>query len=189
MIANKKYEPSFNILLTGGVATDVSLAPEFVLDGTYPRVGLALEFQNILSASWFGVGLRSDISTVLMPRDKNWANMPTSFNDVLAGDIYVDASADIKLMSYFGNESFDFYLGGGVGYSVFYPQLGASAADYGHSFGSMGMFDSAWFLSGNAGIRFMLNDTLSIGTELNYRYLMPAEKHSVSADITFGISF
>ena len=183
-----RYEPSFNMLFTGGVATDVSLAPEFVLDGTYPRVGLAMEFQNILSSSWFGIGLRSDLSAILIPRDKNWANMPTSFNELFAGNIYVDASVDAKLMAYFGNDVFDLYLGGGLGYSVFYPQLGASAADYGHSLGAVGLFESAWFASGNAGLRFMLNDTLSIGAEVNYRYLIPAEKHSASADIVFGIS-
>lgn len=183
-----RYEPSFNMLFTGGVATDVSLAPEFVLDGTYPRVGLAMEFQNILSSSWFGIGLRSDLSAILMTRDKNWANMPTSFNELFAGNIYVDASVDAKLMAYFGNDVFDLYLGGGLGYSVFYPQLGTSAADYGHSLGAVGLFESAWFASGNAGLRFMLNDTLSIGAEVNYRYLIPAEKHSASADIVFGIS-
>jgi hypothetical protein len=95
---------------------------------------------------------------------------------------------DYSLMAYFGNDVFDLYLGGGFGYSVFYPQLGTAAADYGHSLGAVGLFESAWFASGNAGLRFMLNETLSIGAEVNYRYLIPAEKHSASGDIVFGIS-
>ena len=94
-------------------------------------------------------------------------------------------------MAYAGNDAFDFYFGGGAGYSLFTPILGSDAEkkEYGHSLGDFAPFSSAWYISGITGLRFNVSETFSIGAELNYRYLMPAEKHSASADIVFGFSF
>ena len=184
----------FNLIVSAGANTDVSFVPgEEIIEGVYPRVALGLDFQNIVELGFLGLGLRSDISAVAMPFEKDWANAPTSFEAIFDGSskIFTDASADLKLMTYIGGDVADFYLGGGAGFSIFNPRLSGAEtqAEYGHSFMDLGIFSTAWYVSGNAGLRFRFNDTFSLGAEVNYRYLLPAEKHTASADLAFGFTF
>lgn len=180
--AKTPYSYKTNLLITTGAATDVTF-DKFALNGAYPRVGLALEFQNIVHAGQWGLGLRFDIDSVIMPSEQDW-------NKFDIKNLWFDSSADAKLMMYLGNEKFDYFLGGGVGYSIFNPRLQGSAQDeYGHSLGDLGIFSTAWFASANTGMRIRFNDVFSLGVEANYRYLMPAKKHSASADLVFGFTF
>lgn len=180
--AKTPYSYKTNILLSAGASTDVTF-DKFALDGAFPRFAISLEFQNIVHAGQWGLGLRFDVNSVLMPKEQNWDKFDIK-------SMWYDSSADAKLMMYLGNESFDYYIGGGVGYSIFNPRLvGSAETDYGHALGDLGIFSTAWFASANTGMRFRFNDVFSLGVEANYRYLMPAKKHSASADLVFGFTF
>lgn len=171
------YGYKTNLLISTGVSTDVSF-DKFALNGYYPRLGLGLEFQNIVHAGHWGMGLRLDANVIGRPEANDWKQFDIK-------KMMYDASADGKLMMYMGNDSFDFYLGGGAGYSIFYP----SASTATHTLGTLGPVATAWYASGNVGMRVRFNSIFSMGVEANYRYLMPAKTHSASADLVFGFSF
>ena len=192
--AKEKDGFKFNLLVSAGANTDLSFAEgDKLVNGAFPRVALGLDFQNIVELGFVGLGLRSDISAIAMPFEKNWANAPTSIESIFNGSskIFLDSSIDMKLMAYIGGDVVDFYLGGGAGFSVFNPRLeGADTQiEYGHSLSNIGIFSSAWYASANTGLRVRFNDTFSLAAEGNYRYLLSAEKHSVSADLVFGFTF
>ena len=194
VVKKDKGDFKFNLLLAGGVDTDVDFTSfDSLLNGAYPRFSLGLDFQNIVKLGSFGLGLRSDISAIVMPVDKDWSKLPSSFDEFFNGNcnIFVDSSVDMKLMSYISGQKVDFYLGGGVGYSLFNPRLegDATMVEYGHSLQNFSIFSSAWFVSGNTGLRYRFNDVFSLGAEVNYRYLLPAKKHTSSADLVFGFTF
>lgn len=186
--AKSDYGFKANLLITGGVDTNVAYN-DFKLDGTFPRVGIALDLQNIVHAGHWGLGLRFDVNSILQPEAQNWDNydIKKPFTN-----IWYDSSADAKLMMYLGGSAFDFYLGGGAGYSIFNPHFTEGSAEettYGHSLGKLGPFSTAWFVSGNVGMRVRFNRVFSLGAEVNYRYLLPAEKHTASADLVLGFTF
>ena len=192
--AKEKDGFKFNLLVSAGANTDLSFAEgDKLVNGAFPRVALGLDFQNIVELGFVGLGLRSDISAIAMPFEKNWANAPTSIESIFNGSskIFLDSSIDMKLMAYIGGDVVDFYLGGGAGFSVFNPRLDGTDTqiEYGHSLSNIGIFSSAWYASANTGLRVRFNDTFSLAAEGNYRYLLPAEKHSVSADLVFGFTF
>lgn len=190
----KKNGFKFNLLFNGGVATDVNLnLKENIVSGIFPTVGLGLDFQNIVSFGSFGLGLRSDLYATLMPSEKDWNNLPNNFAGIFNNGlkIWIDSSLDAKIMAYYTGNAVDVYLGAGAGFSLFNPPIADKAiqAELGHSFRNIGIFSSAYFISGNAGLRVKFNDKVSLGAEANYRYLLPAKKHTASANLSFGISF
>lgn len=180
-----EYGYKTNLLITAGAGTNVTF-DKFALDGAFPRFGVALEFQNIVHAGPWGIGLRVDVNSILSPEMQDWNKF-----DIKNLNIWYDSSADAKLMMYLGNNSFDFYFGGGAGYSIFNPHFTEEADQemFGHSLGNLGIFSTAWYGSGNVGMRFRITDVFSLGLEANYRFLMPAKKHTASADLVFGFTF
>ncbi len=180
------YGYKTNILVSTGVATNI-ISDRFSLYGTFPRLDLGLEFQNIIHAGPWGLGIRTDINTIVEPKEQNW-NM-FDINDWYS--IWFDSSADVKLMMYLGNRGFDFYLGSGVGYTLFSPALNTPdyLVKYGHSLGNIGIFSTGWYVSGNLGLRVSFNELFSLGVETNYRYLLPAKKHTTSVDMVLGFHF
>ncbi len=183
------YGYKTNLLISGGVATNVSF-DKFALTGAFPRFSIALEFQNIVHAGPWGLGLRFDVNTILEPREQDWDNFRLK-DTFKKGGLWYDNSVDGKLMMYLGNDSFDFYLGPGIGWSFMNPHFAndVDQKEFGHSLKNLGIFSTAWFVSGNVGMRVRFNDLFSLGVEANYRYLLPAEKHTASADLVFGFTF
>ena len=179
------YGYKTNLLITGGAATNVAF-DGFSLDGAFPRVGVAFDFQNIIHKGIWGLGLRFDVNSIFEPEAQDWSNF--KFDDL---SVWFDNSVDAKLMMYLGGDILDFYLGGGAGYSIFNPKFSTDAEQelYGHSLGELGSFSTAWFISANAGMRFRVNSVFSLGVEANYRYLLPAKKHTASADLVLGFTF
>ena len=190
----KKNGFKFNLLFKGGVAADIDLELKGnELIGFFPTVGFGLDFQNIVSIGPIGFGLRSDLYATFMPVEKDWKNLPKDFNTFFNGkcNVWVDSSIDAKLMAYYTGNAVDVYLGAGAGFSVFNPPLSGKATqeDVGYSFKNFGIFSSAYFITGNAGLRVKFNDKVSLGAEANYRYLLPAKLHTGDASLSFGISF
>lgn len=183
----------FNLLFNGGISYDVNLNNiDYKFSGLFPVVGVGLDFQNIVSLNVLGLGLRSDFTAIFMPVDKDWNNLPTSFGELFNGNcnVFIDSSIDMKLMAYANTKIADFYVGGGAGFSVFNPRLaGDTRVEFGHSFKDFSIFSSAWFISGNAGLRVKFNDTVSLAAEGYYRYLLPADKHTLNAGIGLGFTF
>ncbi len=187
--AQYNYGYKTNLLISGGASTNVTF-DKFSLDGAFPRFSLALDLQNIVHAGHWGLGLRFDVNTILEPREQKWSNFDIK-DTFKIGTIWYDSSVDAKLMMYFGNDGFDFYLGGGAGYSIINPYFEKedNQETFGHSLGNVGIFSSAWFASANVGMRFRVTDTFSLGLEANYRYLLPAKKSTASADLVLGFTF
>ncbi len=85
----------------------------------FPRAAITLEGQNLLKAGRFGFGIRSDISSLLIPY--SWiengykADLTKFFSSSKWG---VDATLDMKLMTYYNLDKATFYLGVGAGYTI-----------------------------------------------------------------------
>lgn len=188
----------FTLLFKGGVGNRISFVPfsfENGVENMRASTGLALDFTNIISiGSHFGLGIRSDISTDILvsPAVKGWSNVSLD-NFYKAEETYdYDISADIKLMANVSAGPVDFYLGGGVGYSLF-NQANTPEANATHTLGQVSIFkaayNSAWFASALTGIRFNLTDLFSLGAEIGYRFMLPAKAHIASADLIIGFTF
>lgn len=188
----------FSILLKGGVGNRITFQPfEFVNGTNYMRlnVGTALDFSNIISIGrHFGVGLRSDVSTdiIVGPDVGGWSGINKDNFYKLQKSYDYDVSADLKLMTQVEAGPVRFYLGGGLGYSLF-NQSNTYEANATHTLKTFKLFgtsfDSAWFASAVTGIGFKLTDVFSLGLEVGYRYMMPAKSHIANTDLVFGFTF
>lgn len=188
----------FSILLKSGVSERTSFSPFSFANGTdfiRINIGTAFDVSNLINAGkHFSFGLRSDISTdITLGQDINgWKdiNKDNFFNLQTSYDY--DTSIDLKIMSEAHFNIARIYLGGGIGYSLF-NQAATDEALETHTlkiirvFGTE--FDSAWFVSGITGISLNITDLLSLGTELSYRYMLPASAHIFSADLVVGFTF
>ncbi len=106
---------TFNVGLNAGVEWGF-------VDGSvtcFPRAAVTLEGQNLLQACRFGFGIRADISSLLIPY--SWiengykADLTKFFSSSKWG---VDATLDMKLMTYYNLDKATFYLGFGAGYTI-----------------------------------------------------------------------
>ena len=158
------------------------------------QFGIGLDFRNAIPVGrHFGFGLRSDITVDFMPKGGAWdlADNLQYFN-VLN---YAEASSiDLKITADVTSGPVDFYLGGGLGYSISNPADNVDNEYFNsiHTLGTVDIgtaFSSAWFASGILGIRFYCGDIFSIGAEVHYRYYMPSGKHYGSADLVLGFTF
>lgn len=188
----------FSILLKSGVSERTSFSPFTFENGTdFMRIniGTALDVTNLIKAGkHFSFGLRSDFCTdIVIGQDLNgWKDISKDNFYKLQASYDYDTSMDLKVMSeaHFGIARI--YLGGGIGYSLF-NQAATDEALETHTlkiirvFGTE--FDSAWFVSGITGVSLNITDLLSLGTELSYRYMLPASGHIFSADLVVGFTF
>lgn len=182
----------FSMLFAGGAEYRFDDFNSFNTANIYQRYNVGLDFANIIPMGrHFGLGLRSDISVGVIPTDSDYSRI-SSVKEFFNPDNWMeDTTADIKLTATISAKGFDFYLGGGVGYSIFNPRLeGAYTDKYGHSLGDLTKyFSTAWGPTGVVGMRFYIGNVFSLGLEGSYRYLLPAEKHYGSANLVFGFSF
>ncbi len=191
-IAKPKYSSfRFSMIPTLGAEYRFDNLSSFEKDNIYPRAALAFDFANIIPmGNHFGLGLRSDISVGLIPREGY--SVFDSFKSIFKPDYWMeDTTADLKLTATVSTSSFNFYLGGGVGYSIINPKVESTYAEkYGHSLGTLtSYFSTAWGPTGVIGMRFYMGKVFSLGLEGSYRYLLPAEKHYASASLAFGFTF
>lgn len=181
----------FSMIPTLGAEYRFDSFSSFEKDNVYPRAAIAFDFANIIPIGRsFGLGLRSDISVGLIPQ--NGYSVFDSFKSVFKPDNWMeDTTADLKLTATVSTKSFNFYVGGGVGYSIINPKVeGEYAERYGHSLGTLtSYFSTAWGPTGVIGMRFYMGKLFSLGLEGSYRYLLPADKHYVSANLAFGFTF
>ena len=181
----------FSMIPTLGAEYRFDSFSSFEKDNVYPRAAIAFDFANIIPIGRsFGLGLRSDISVGLIPQN-NYSAFD-SFKSVFKPDNWMeDTTADLKLTATVSTKSFNFYVGGGVGYSIINPKVeGEYAERYGHSLGTLtSYFSTAWGPTGVIGMRFYMGKLFSLGLEGSYRYLLPADKHYVSANLAFGFTF
>ncbi len=184
-----------NFLLSAGAANFIpAIVPTeagWNLFGVpYTRYGFGIDFQNIYHAGPFGLGLRTDLSCVVMPIAGDWANTPEMKNFFNPQSWWYDSSIDIKAMIYLGNRYFDFYLGGGIGYTLLNQQIKDEATEkqFGHSLGNWGIFSSGYYIPANIGFRGRFNSTVSLGMDIDFRYMLPAQAMSLSTSITLGFS-
>lgn len=190
--AKAKYSKfRFSMIPTLGAEYRFDNFSSFEKDNIYPRASIAFDFANIIPMGrHFGLGLRSDISVGLIPQ--NGYSAFDSFKSIFKGDNWMeDTTADLKLTATVSTKSFNFYLGGGVGYSIINPKVeGLYETQYGHSLGTLtSYFSTAWGPTGVIGMRLYMGKLFSLGLEGNYRYLLPADKHYVSANLAFGFTF
>ena len=130
-----------------------------------PRFALTLEGQNLVHFGAFGFGLRSDISFVFIPQGRTFNGHDKDFYLNMANWGF-DATADLKLMTYINTKSAVFYLGAGMGYS-----LASDSFTSAHSSAyRLAGFNSAWTLTGVAGVSFRLGNTASLSLEAYGRY-------------------
>lgn len=182
----------FSMIPTLGAEYRFDNFTSFEKDNIYPRAAIAFDFANIIPMGrHFGLGLRSDISVGLIPSDAGYSAFD-SFKSVFNSDNWwEDSTADLKLTATISSKHANFYLGGGVGYSIINPPMGeAYAVKYGHSLGTLSAyFSTAWGPTGIVGMRLYMGNVFSLGLEGSYRYLLPAEKHYVSANLALGFTF
>ncbi len=192
-VSKPKYSNfKFSMLFAGGAEYRFDDFNSFNTSNIYQRYSVGLDFANIIPMGrHFGLGLRSDISVGVIPKDSDYSRI-SSVKAFFTPDNWMeDTTADIKLTATISAKGFDFYLGGGVGYSIFNPRLeGAYTDKYGHSLGDLTKyFSTAWGPTGVVGMRFYIGNVFSLGLEGDYRYLLPAEKHYGSVNLVFGFSF
>ena len=177
----------FTLFIKGGMLTGFDGAP-------LPEAGIGLDFKNILPiGDAAGIGLRSDISIALMPTIATIIDMQdgtfTATQSILCP---VLGFWDLKLMVNADLGLADIFIGGGIGAAagseVSYTQA-PSYLGYGPYSILGGEFRADWFASAIAGARFNITDLFSLGAEAGYRYMIGADRHTLSAAIAFGFSF
>lgn len=193
-IAKPKYSNfKFSMLFAGGAEYRFDDLDSFKTSNIYQRYDVAFDFANIIPMGrHFGLGLRSDISVGIIPKNGDYGLINSVKSFFTPANWMEDTTADIKLTATISAKGFDFYVGGGVGYSIFNPPLKGAAAEklYGHSLGNLTeYFSTAWGPTGVIGMRIYMGRVFSLGIEGNYRYLLPAGKHYGSANLVFGFTF
>ena len=190
--ASEESPFAFSLLFRFGAGSRFSDA--FAFQTPAAQFGIGLDFRNAIPVGrHFGFGLRSDITVDFMPKGGAWnlADNLQYFN-VLN---YAEASSiDLKITADVTSGPVDFYLGGGLGYSISNPADNVDNEYFNsiHTLGTVDIgtaFSSAWFASGILGVRFYCGDIFSIGAEVHYRYYMPSGKHYGSADLVLGFTF
>ena len=158
------------------------------------QFGIGLDFRNIIPiGDHFGFGLRSDITVDFLPKGGAW-NLADNLQYFNALNYAEASSIDLKITADVMSGPVDFYLGGGVGYSLANPADNTDNAYFNsiHTLADVNIgtvFSSAWFASGVLGIRFYCGDIFSLGAEVHYRYYMPSGEHYGSADLVLGFTF
>ncbi len=193
LVAKPRYSSfKFSMLFAGGAEYRFDDLNSFYTSNIYQRYSVGLDLANIIPMGrHFGLGLRSDISVGIIPKDGDYSRISSVKSFFTPGNWMEDTTADIKLTATISAKGFDFYLGGGVGYSIFNPPLEGSYKDkYGHSLGNLSQyFSTAWGPTGVVGMRFYMGNVFSLGLEGSYRYLLPAGKHYGSANLVLGFTF
>lgn len=145
----------------------------------FPRFAVSLEAQNLIHFGFFGLGLRSDLSSVFIPESGTLKS--------INGKWGFDLTADIKLMGYFNFDRYNIYLGGGVGYSLATPGFANE-----HSSETQ-LYDMNKVLVATAllGCDFHLNDWSSFSITSYGRGIFNSSKtiNEYSANIALGLTF
>ncbi len=182
---------SFSMSLNGGlewgygkvVSNGASKTPTI-----YPFVSFTLEGQNLVHFGAFGLGLRSDVSAVFIPESKTLASNPSNIWGF-------DATVDLKLMTYINANICSFYVGAGLGYSAASHTFTSVHSDYAPILKSLGGdgFDTAFALTGVAGVRFNLGSTVTLSAEGYARLFFDEpgklDTLNVAATLGFGVKF
>ena len=187
----KAVKASFNMSLNGGlewgfgkvVSQGASKTPTI-----YPFVSFTLEGQNLIHFGAFGLGLRSDVSAVFIPASRNLSSNPSNIWGF-------DATVDLKLMTYINANICSFYVGAGLGYSAASHTFTDVHSDYAPILKSLGGdgFDTAFALTGVAGVRFNLGSVVTLSAEGYARLFFDEpgklDTLNVAATLGFGVKF
>ena len=151
----------------------------------FPRLSITADFQNVFTVSKFGFGARIDLTGVFKPLDGTFIGHEFKF--FLNGNNWaVDAMIDAKLMAYANFDKVQFYVGGGIGYSIGSHSL----YKYTHTSDVMIFgFDTAAALSAVVGLDWNINDKLTLTLEGNYRYFFQSSSKAQTFAATVGMGF
>ena len=160
------------------------------IDGSvtcFPRGAITLEGQNLLKAGRFGFGFRSDISSLLIPY--SWiengykADLTNFFSSSKWG---VDATVDMKLMTYCNLDKATFYLGVGAGYTI--ARDGYTST---HSLQKLfdDNFNSAVVLTGVVGLDLRMGKCAYFTLEGYSRAFLFNDVNSATLGVSIGMNF
>ena len=183
--AEKVSSFSFRLGIDGGVEMGINEIDPY--STIFPRLNISLDFRNILSFGKLGFGTRFDIGSVFKPLDGTFIGH--DFNYFLNGNNWaMDATVDAKLMAYLNLGKFDFYLGGGIGYSIGSHNLyNRTHSGENTVFG----FDTALVATGVVGLEWNITDSFSLALEGYYRnfFQSEAKAQSFAASLVMGFRF
>lgn len=186
--AKKVSESRVNFIFTLGA--DFGLGDVRDINTTsptiFPRLAMAVEGQNLVKFGAFGLGLRSDLSIVFIPTTKTFKGV--DFDYLTKFENWgMDATIDLKLMSYINGEKVRFYLGAGLGYSLASNTFTTAHSSSEQVWG----FNSAFALTGVAGFSLDLGRNVSLLGETNARlfFKYPVEVGELSLSTTLGLAF
>ena len=183
--AEKVSSFSFRLGIDGGVEMGINEIDPY--STIFPRFNISLDFRNILSFGKLGFGTRFDIGSVFKPLDGTFIGH--DFNYFLNGNNWaMDATVDAKLMAYLNLGKFDFYLGGGIGYSIGSHNLyNRTHSGENTVFG----FDTALVATGVVGLEWNITDSFSLAREGYYRnfFQSEAKAQSFAASLVMGFRF
>ena len=183
--AEKVSSFSFRLGIDGGVEMGINEVDPY--STIFPRLNISLDFRNILSFGKLGFGTRFDIGSVFKPLDGTFIGH--DFNYFLNGNNWaMDATVDAKLMAYLNLGKFDFYLGGGIGYSIGSHNLyNRTHSGENTVFG----FDTALVATGVVGLEWNITDSFSLALEGYYRnfFQSEAKAQSFAASLVMGFRF
>ena len=178
---------AFSLLPRFGVASTLDF------DRILAEIGIGFDFAHIISAGdHFSLGLRSDLLCNFVPKQNGVWNLENNLDYFNVLNYAETTSLDLKLMLDVTAGVMDLYIGGGAGFAIGNPLDAPNVSDLlGGNVIHVGCvgFETDWFASGMAGVRFALGRVFSLGVEANYRYMVEAKKHVGSADIVLGFTF
>ena len=181
---------SFNLSFSLGAEFGFKSIDNFKEPSIFPRFAITLEGRNLVHFGAFGIGLRSDISFVMIPEGRTFKNHELSWY-LKNTNWGFDGTADLKLMTYVNTKNATFYLGAGMGFS-----LASNAFTYAHSSEQqIGGFNTAWALTGVAGFSLNLGKTAYLSLEGYGRYFFTDLQSfkfgelSVAASLGLGFRF
>lgn len=149
-----------------------------------PRAALTIEGQNLLHFGAFGLGVRSDVSCVVLPDGLSYSNI------LQFSKMGFDITGDVKLMAYINSGAVNFRLGGGLGYS-----LATSGKTSSHTAGTLASFDTGYAITAVAGFGFNLGSRAYLSLEGYGRHFFGSfssfklSQLSVAATLGFGFRF
>ena len=181
---------SFNLSFSLGAEFGFKSIDNFKEPSVFPRFAVTLEGRNLVHFGAFGIGLRSDISFVMIPEGRAFSGH--EFSWYLKNTNWgFDGTADLKLMTYVNTKNASFYLGAGMGYSLASDKFTTAHSDLHQIDG----FDSAWVLTGVAGFSLNLGKTAYLSLEGYGRYFFTDLQSfkfgelSVAASLGLGFRF
>lgn len=181
---------SFNLSFSLGAEFGYKSIDDVKNPTIFPRFAITLEGRNLVHFGAFGIGLRSDISFVMIPEGRTFKNHELSWY-LKNTNWGFDGTADLKLMTYVNTKNASFYLGAGMGFS-----LASNAFTYAHSSEQqIGGFNTAWALTGVAGFSLNLGKTAYLSLEGYGRYFFTDlqsfkfGEFSVAASLGLGFRF